>query len=195
MKTDELVALLSGGALPVEPHLVARRFTLALGLGGLGAVLLMALAMGVRPDISGALQLPVFWMKLAFPATLAAAGLVAAEHLSRPGMRVGGVWFALALPLLLVWLMAMVSWVDAAPGERQALVLGTSWELCPLSIAVVSIPVFIALFWAMKGMAPTRPVLAGAGAGLVAGAVGAFAYAFHCTEMAAPFVAIWYVAG
>jgi hypothetical protein len=30
---------------------------------------------------------------------------------------------------------------------------------------------------------------------LLAGAVGAWIYAFHCNESAAPFVAIWYTLG
>jgi len=38
-------------------------------------------------------------------------------------------------------------------------------------------------------------VLTGAAAGWLAGAVGACVYSLHCPEMAAPFVAIWYVLG
>ncbi len=44
-------------------------------------------------------------------------------------------------------------------------------------------------------LAPTRPALAGAAAGLAAGALGAFIYAFHCDESAAAFVALWYTFG
>ena len=47
----------------------------------------------------------------------------------------------------------------------------------------------------MKGLAPTRLALAGAMAGLVSGAGGALLYALYCTEMAAPFLGIWYVLG
>ena len=49
--------------------------------------------------------------------------------------------------------------------------------------------------WALRGAAPTRLAWAGAGAGLLAGALGALAYALHCPEMAAPFLAVWYLAG
>ena len=48
---------------------------------------------------------------------------------------------------------------------------------------------------ALRGAAPTRLAWAGAGAGLLAGALGALAYALHCPEMAAPFLAVWYLAG
>jgi hypothetical protein len=47
----------------------------------------------------------------------------------------------------------------------------------------------------MRSLAPTRLTLAGAVAGLLAGAAGTFIYAFHCNESAAPFVVIWYTLG
>lgn len=47
----------------------------------------------------------------------------------------------------------------------------------------------------MRGLAPTRLALAGAASGLLAGALGALVYALHCTEIAAPFLGIWYVIG
>ena len=53
----------------------------------------------------------------------------------------------------------------------------------------------MATLWAMKGLAPTRLALAGAGAGLLAGALGALVYALHCPELAASFLAVWYVLG
>jgi hypothetical protein len=37
--------------------------------------------------------------------------------------------------------------------------------------------------------------LSGAGAGLLAGALGTLVYALHCPESAAPFIGIWYVLG
>jgi hypothetical protein len=47
----------------------------------------------------------------------------------------------------------------------------------------------------LRGLAPTRPALAGAAAGALAGGVGGAVYALHCMELAAPFLAVWYVAG
>jgi hypothetical protein len=45
----------------------------------------------------------------------------------------------------------------------------------------------------MKGLAPTRLARAGAAAGLLAGAIAESIYALHCPEMAAPFLAVFYV--
>lgn len=195
MKTEQLVALLAAGAGPVPPHAVARRFAAALGGGVLGALVLLPLTLGPRPDLAEAAQAPVFWMKLAFAAALAAAALLATARLARPGMRLGHVGLGLALPLLLVWALGAAVLVTAGPGERAALVLGSTWQTCPFNIALLSLPLFIALFWAMKGLAPTRLALAGAGTGLLAGALGALVYALHCPESSAPFLGIWYVLG
>jgi hypothetical protein len=73
--------------------------------------------------------------------------------------------------------------------------LGQTWAVCPHLIAMLSAPVFVGTVWPMKGLAPTKPVLAGAAAGMLAGAVATVVYALHCPEMAAPFLATWYLLG
>lgn len=47
----------------------------------------------------------------------------------------------------------------------------------------------------MRARAPTRLRLAGAAAGLAAGAVGAPVYCLHCPELSAVFVGFWYLLG
>jgi hypothetical protein len=155
----------------------------------------MLVTLGVRSDLAQATTEWMFWMKLLFAACLALAGLVATERLSRPGMRVGFVWAALATPVLALWLAAVVVLFRAAPEQRMGLMMGGTWIVCPLSIAMVSLPLFITTFWCMKQLAPTQFMLAGASAGLLAGALGAMVYALHCPESAAPFLGIWYVLG
>ena len=195
MKTDELITMLASGAETAEPHALERRFTIALGWGAFGATLLMAIMLGVRPDLSDAVRLPMFWVKLAFPAALLAGALLAALRLSRPGVRLGRVPAALAAPVLAMWLLAVVVLLSAAPAERTQLIYGDTWASCPFNVAILSAPAFVALLWAIKGFAPTRLALAGAAAGLLAGAVGASVYALHCPEMESPFLAVWYLLG
>lgn len=195
MKTDELVKLLAAGAGPVEPGATARRYATALAWGAFGAALLMAILLGVRPDLAEAARLPMFWVKLGFPAWLAAGALYAASRLSRPGVQLGRVPTVLAAPVLAMWLLAALVLAGAAVGEREKLIFGATWNSCPLLVALLSLPVFAAALWAMKGLAPTRLALAGAAAGLLAGAAGALIYALHCPEMEAPFLAIWYLLG
>jgi hypothetical protein len=195
MKTHELVTLLATGAWAVEPGASSRRYATALAWGAFGATLLMAILLGVRPDIDAAARLPMFWIKLAFPVSLAVASLVAASRLSRPGAQLGRLPAALAAPVLAVWLLTAYVLLAAPPPERVELVMGRTWQYCLFSLPMLSVPVFVATFWAMKGLAPTRLALAGAAAGLLAGAIGALVYALHCPEMEAPFLGVWYVAG
>ena len=83
-----------------------------------------------------------------------------------------------------------------APGaDMPGLVMGRSSRVCAIYVTLTALPTLAATFWALRRLAPTRLTLAGAGAGLFAGAAGAFVYCFHCTEEAAPFIAIWYTLG
>ena len=195
MKTDDLISMLATGVQPVEPAAARRRYVAALGWGAFGSVLMMAIWLGVRRDIAVASLLPMFWVKMAFPGALLAGALLAAHRLSHPGARVGGARWGLAAPVLAMALLSAVVLLGAEPASRERLIYGISWTVCPFYIATLSAPAFVAILWAMKGLAPTRPVLAGAAAGLAAGTVGALAYALYCPEMAAPFLAIWYLAG
>ena len=195
MKTDDLVTMLAAGAGPVESGATTRRYATALGWGAFGATLLMAILLGVRPDLAEAVRLPMFWLKLAFPGCLAAGALYAVARLSRPGVQLGRVSAALAAPVLAMWLLAAFALMTAAAGEREELIFGSTWNECPQWIAMLSLPVFVAAMWAMKGLAPTRLALAGAAGGLLAGAVGTLIYALHCPEMEAPFLATWYLLG
>jgi hypothetical protein len=195
MKTDDLITMLANGAEAVEQRAPQRRYTIALGWGGFGAALLMAITLGVRPDFAEAAMLPMFWVKLALPAALLAGGLLAVLRLSRPGVLLGRVPAALVAPVLAIWLLSAVVLLGAVPEARAALIFGETWKSCPFNITLLSMPVFVALIWAMKGLAPTRLVLSGAAAGLLSGAMGATVYALHCPEMAAPFLAIWYLIG
>ena len=94
-----------------------------------------------------------------------------------------------------MWALAAFALIDAQPSGRAALVFGQTWKTCPFDIALLSLPAFGAMLWAMKGLAPTRLRLAGAAAGLASGALAAIVYTLHCPEEAAPFVGTWYVIG
>lgn len=195
MKTDALIAMLANHAAPVPAHAVERRFALALLCSIPIAVLLMLTVFGLRADLAQATGTSSLWIKLGFASGLALASFVAAERLGHPGMRVGGVWAAVAAPLLVLWLIAASALLLAEPGQRPELIFGTTWKTCPLNLALLSAPLLAATLWTMKGLAPTRLRLAGASAGLLAGALSALVYALHCPESAPPFVAIWYVLG
>lgn len=195
MKTEQLISALASDLTPVDPSAAERRFVRRLGGAALIAMVAMLLLFRPRPDIVAAAGMPMFWLKLVFTGSLAIAAFVALRRLGFPGMRLGRTSLGAAVPLALIWLAGAVSLLAAAPGERLALVLGGTWVECPLSIALLSIPAAFLAFSALRSLAPTRLPLAGAAAGLFAGAVAALAYSLHCPEMEAPFIAVWYVLG
>lgn len=195
MRTDELVGMLATRAGAVEPRSVARRYRVAVGAGTAGAVVLMAVALGPRHDLAQALFLPMFWVKLAFVASLAALGVTGAYRVATPARRIGRIPWALAAVVAAMWIVAGVALARGAPHERAALFLGSTWTSCPWLIAALSIPVFVAVAWAMRGMAPTRLHWAGAAAGFASGSMAALVYSIHCPELAAPFLGTWYIGG
>jgi hypothetical protein len=195
MKTDEFAKLLATGAGPAASGAPARRFAAAMVIGAALSLLIMAGVLGVRATLADDMGLPMFWTKFAFPAWLAAGAAVAALRLGRPGVRLAGVPAALAIPVVALWLVAGVVLASADASQRPALLLGETWRSCPFNITLLSLPMLAASLWAMKAYAPTRLGWSGAAAGLLAGAGGALVYAFHCPELAAPFLAVWYVLG
>jgi hypothetical protein len=195
MKTDDLVDLLARGDVAVDARAPARRALAAFGLALVASILLMAFRLGVLPVLGEYAQRPMFWVKAAFAVSVAFAAFVAVRRLARPGVRLGRVPAALAAPFIAMWLLAAIALLRAEPARRPDLLLGETWSSCPTNIAMLSAPVFIASLWALRDYAPTRLRLAGAAAGLAAGATGAVVYTLHCPELAAPFLAVWYALG
>jgi len=178
-----LIHLLVADDRPVQRNAIEQRFLVATLAGMAGAGVLMLALFGLRPGLLATMALPMFWGKLVFAAALAAAGLALLRRMARPGMAVGHAALWLAMPPLVLWGMALWALSQVSAAERMPLILGSTWRTCPFSIAALSVPAFVASFWALRG------------AGLLAGALGALVYALHCPEMAAPFLAVWYLAG
>jgi hypothetical protein len=195
MKTDDLVAMLATGVDAVDPRTVEKRFALALGLGLSGAGILMVALLGVRPDLAQVAKTGTFWLKLAFPAAVLGATLSVTMRLARPGGRAGAGWLVSAGVLAALWLGAGAALVAAPPALRPHMILGDTWRVCTACVTLLSLPAFCAVFWALRGLAPTNPRQAGAAAGLLAGAQGLLVYCLHCPETALPFWGIWYSLG
>jgi len=195
MKTDDLISMLATGVPPVDRHVVSRRFGIAVATGAALAILLVAMTLHVRADLADVAVTPLFWAKVALPLSLLLGALWMATRLARPGMPIGACWPGVTAPFAAVWLGALYVITQTPAGERAAAVLGQTWRVCPFNIAVLSVPAFIAVFWALRGLAPTRLRLAGAVGGLLSGAVATLAYCLHCPEMGVAFWGVWYVLG
>jgi hypothetical protein len=195
MRTDDLVEALAADVRPVDAGAVRRRFRDRLLWGPAIALVLMLLALGPRPDLAEAMHLPMFWVKAGVPAFIAAACWLLVSRLGRPGVAPGRSLLAAVAPLAMLTLAGLVVLWSAAPAERPGMLFGQTWKQCLAAIPLLALPALALAMSALRGLAPTRLALAGAAAGLFAGGAGAFAYAFHCPELEAPFLGAWYVAG
>lgn len=195
MNTDRLIGMLATGIELEHRGYPWRRLPLAIGFGMVCSTLLMLKLIPLNPDLDKVLLVPGFWQKLGFSAAIAGISLAIVIRLSRPGAALGSMWRALPLPVVTMWLVAAAMLMAADPDARATLFFGKTWKVCPFLITMLSTPVFAGTFWAMRELAPTRLRLAGAGAGLFAGATGAVVYCFHCPELDAPFIAFWYLLG
>jgi hypothetical protein len=194
MRTDELISVLTKDTAAGRG---GRFAPLLLGAAGVGAAISIAVLvawLGMRP-MHEAMRSGSFWMKAAYTSLLAASGLFVTARLARPGGQVGAaVWIA---AVAVAWLAAMAGMetMRTPAGGMAHLWLGWTWNVCPFRILALSLPVLVGTFLALRRMAPTRPALTGAMAGLFAGAVGATVYGLYCRETAAAFVVVWYSLG
>lgn len=195
MRTDELVNLLAAGDLAVPRGVSLRRFAAAVVIAFAGAVTLMLAIYGIRPDIGTVARTPIFWAKVAFPLCLALGSAIAVGRLLRPSKRVGVGLPVIVVPVVVIWAAAAALVTMAAPEARLGLVFGQTWRSCPFNILLLSAPGFVAMIWAVRGLAPTCPRRAGAAAGLLASSIGTLVYCLHCPEMSPAFWGVWYLLG
>lgn len=192
MKTDDLITLLARqpDALPKGRPL--RDTALAAFAGLLAAFVLMAAVLGPRPDVVDALAAPLFWQKAGALALLVALATVAAHRVGLPGRPLRSterlrwlapVWLAIATGVVLL----------ATPaGERLAQFQSPTILVCLTMVPLLSVPTAAAMVWALRRAAPTEPARAARAVGWMSGAIGAFAYAFHCQADQPGFVLLWY---
>lgn len=195
MKTDDLVALLARDATPVKRGAIPMRVALLAAIGAIGAFAILAPWIGMRPDLAEAVTGMTFWMKATYTAGLGLAGFALFERLARPGAKGRLGWVLTGLFAVAIVAIAIYQLMSTPMDQMRAAFMGVSWDKCPWRILVLSVPGLALLLWTMRGYAPTRPMLAGASAGLLAGGVAATIYGLHCEETAAPFVALWYSCG
>ncbi len=194
MNTDALVDMLARGAGPAPRAVAARRLGPAACAGLMASALLAMMIVGPLPASAFASSSP--WIKLGYTGALAlAAGWLAAcaaRPVPRPARPAHAV---LAVVLLMIGVSAAMLAFGTPPENRIHALMGNTALQCPWLVLALSLPALGLSFWAMRGLAPTQPRMAGFAAGLLAGAVGAFGYALGCPEASAAFVALWYTLG
>lgn len=194
MRTDSLIDLLARNAGAAPRAVVARRLVPSC-VAGLAVSVLLALVL-IGPLPLSTFETPAPWIKLGFTGALAITAAWLAARAAKPAASIElprRAWLGVVVAMAVG--AAVASTLFVAPGERMDAFLGETWQVCPWNVLALSLPALVLSFWALRGLAPTRPRLAGMSAGLLAGALGAFGYSFACPESSPAFVAVWYTLG
>jgi hypothetical protein len=195
VNTEQLIAALSAEVPRVSRHALAKRIAVGVVAGSVAAMVLVAVALGIRPDLDVAMGGFPFWMKWTYSLSLGAGAAYAVSRLARPSPgHLRALWL-LAVPVLVLAGIGIGELARTPRNEWLAMWLGSSWSVCPFIVLVLAVPIFAGLLWSFRRLAPTRLRAAGAAAGLAAGAWAATIYCLHCPEASALFVLTWYSLG
>lgn len=191
MRTEDLIKALdadaSSKAMPLRSA-----WWLATAAAAVIAAVVFWLTIGPRPDIMIAMHTMRFLSKFVFTIVLAATAFALIRALSTPGASTGkaAAWM-IAAPLLV--LVAVVLELFAVPeADWGTRLVGSNMMICMGFIPLIGIGPLAIFLWMLRYGAPTRPVLAGTVAGLLAGGLAATFYAAHCFDDSPLFVATWY---
>ncbi len=192
MKTDDLITLLSADARP-QPRM-SQAWSLALAAGSTAAVLLTITLLRPRSDLLAVLPSWRFLMKFVLCGSLALAAYVLSRRLARPDEDGLPLWL-LAIPAGLVVALVIIEMAATPSTTWWSHMVGGNNRWCLLFVPLLSSLPLMASLKVLSYGAPTRPRLAGFAAGLLAGGIGAAAYALHCVDDSPFFVAVWYSLG
>lgn len=195
MKTDDLIAALALDASAIPPRRIERDLMLWMIPASVLALCGVVLWLGLRPDLSAAVLGLTFWAKAAYTLALGLGGFWLLDRLGRPGSSARQPLILLGGVLMVVAVLAVMELTRMPASDRMAAMLGRSWRVCPRNILILSAAAAPFVFFAARRFAPTRPMVAGAAAGLLTAGLAATLYGLHCPEHTAAFVAIWYTLG
>jgi hypothetical protein len=195
VKTDHLIDLLSSNAEPVGRVHFRRTLFVAMLAGAAGAFTLMLATLGPRTDLDSTIHLAWTAVKLLFAISVMATAAPLLLKSMRPGLEREIHPALLWTPFFAAIVAALAMLLFVRPQTWSEMLWGATYvspARCLLCIVFFSVAPFAALIWAIRQGAPTRLNLTGAIAGVVAGGLGAFAYAFACRSDTIPFIAVFY---
>lgn len=190
MKTDELIRLLSQDA-PVRMRL-GRALALAVAAGIVASAVLLLATVGLRDDLASAIGTVRVAFKIGMTLVLAIAAFGLVSRIGKPGVPLRPWALALLLPLALMVVAVGVELLVVPQDAWAARLIGRNAAFCLFFIPVLSLAPLAGFLAALRNGAPENPGLAGAAAGLAAGAIGAALYAWHCPDDSPLFGAAWY---
>jgi hypothetical protein len=172
----------SGSAFSFDTALL-----LGAALSFAGALMLMLATFGIHPDLATTLRSAPFHHKISSMLTVACGGVLLVRYAGRPGAR--GLALIAVLPGLALLIAGAISDTSGFPFMGRSAISVPSCIAAIVSLSLL--PLAITLFVLKMGV-PTRPAVAGAAAGVLAGTLGAAAYSVVCKNDGGLFVAVWY---
>jgi hypothetical protein len=193
MKTEDLIEVLGTNVEPVRGSHLRMALITALLVGGSIALCLVLAIFGAPKSEFGTQFSGLKFLGLAFTCGLVLAGASYLFRAARPGYSSRAPLAVIALFFLAIFSAALVVLAVVHMPVRQEMLFGQQWVPCLICIPLFAIGPFALLVLALrKEAAPTNLTWTGAVAGLVAGALGASAFAFHHSGGSVPFIALWY---
>lgn len=191
MRTDDLIrALSSDREAATSP---VRALSVALAIGVAIALVWFAFMIGLRSNLPEAATSLRFVLKPVEMLILAGAAVVLVLRLAQPGAPLRRAMLAAAIAPALMIAAVVVELLVVPKAEWLVRLAGEHWWICVPNMVVLALPMLAAILWGLRSGAPTRPALAGAGAGLLAGALSATLYIAQCPDDSPLFVAVWFV--
>ncbi len=191
MNTGELIRALAADS-EVHPMPPGRALALALIPTVAIAFCLHFAVLGLRPHLLTLLGEPRLLFKLCLTGLLVAISVPLVLRLVRPGTGVRRAAIILAIVPALLAAAALAELLAVPAAEWGQRLVGSNAKACLESIPFLAAAPLVAALLALRQGAPEHPALAGAAAGLFAGAIGAAFYATHCPDDSPLFVAVWY---
>ncbi|KQV15649.1 hypothetical protein ASC97_31285 [Rhizobium sp. Root1203] len=190
MKTHRLIALLAEDAPVRMRH--GRTMAAALFVGAAISIAYMVLFVGIRPDILAVVDTPRVCFKICQTLILAVVAAALVFPMGCPGVSLKTRALALVLPVALLAVGVTMELVVVPERNWMTSMTGNYAVYCILFVPILSLAPLACLLLALKEAAPDKPGLAGAVAGLAAGAIAASVYAWHCPDDSPLFLAVWY---
>ncbi|MEP7172221.1 MAG: NrsF family protein [Aestuariivirga sp.] len=191
MDTSELIKTLAAETRRTSIPLLAMWWG-ALAIAIFFAAVVFFAALGPRTDITAAAETIRFLFKFLVTITLAVSAFGCVRALSRPGAPSHWAIACLAAAPALILLAAIAELFVLPSNSWSATMIGTNSMICLTYIPLIGVGPLAVLLLALRHGAPSRPVSAGAVAGLLAGGIAATFYAAQCNDDSPLFVGVWY---
>ncbi len=191
MRTEDLIRAIAADAA-TPPKRLAPAVWIALAVSAVAAWIAAWGMLPPRPEVDPSFAAVRFPMKFVVTCAFGAAAAALAMRLARPGAALAPARVALFGAIAVLAAAMLVEMYVTPSGLWRERVMGINWLVCLVHVPLFSAAPLAAILLAMRRGAPGSPAGLGAAAGLLAGAIGATAYAAFCPNDSPLFVGVWY---